>query len=148
MANTNPYASQYPVRAQVDGQKSTTLALPIAGATANTNAIDLEAASPFPSMEQVSFLGTTTAANANAGNSTNINVMLQHSATNVSANFVNVPGIGVQSITSNSAATYPATTLKIPTPDNLLQFVRLQVVQEAAGANSANAANVTFALAF
>lgn len=145
--NSNSYASQYPVRSQLDGQKLTTIALPIISQTINTNAIDLEAANPYPALENVDFVGVFGAANANSGNAAQINVIMQHSATNVSANFVNVPGLGVQSINSVNAL-YPATTLTFPVGNGLLQFVRLQVAQAAGGANSANAANVTFQLGF
>jgi len=147
MANTNPYSSQYNPRKQLDATKQATIALPLPGATANTNAVDLEAATPFPSLDLVDFLAIIGTANANNGNATNINVQLQHSAVNISANFVNLPGTAAISLASNGAS-YPGTTIALPVGTGLLQFVRLQVTQEAAGANSANAANVTFALSF
>lgn len=142
------FQSQYSPRAILDGQKQTTTALPIVGATVNTNAIDLEMVNTFPALDQVNFLAITGAATANSGNSAVLSVQLQHSATNVSANFVNVPGTSAVNIAS-SGALYPATTVALPFPSNgVLEFVRLQVVQSAGGSNAANAANVTFALAF
>lgn len=145
--NSNSYTSQYGTRAELDGQKLTVLALPIISATVNTNAIDLEAASPYPSYENVDFVGVFQAANANSGNNATLTVIMQHSATNVSANFVNVPGQAAQTINSVNAF-YPATTLTFGVANQLLQFVRLQVAQGAGGVNSANNANVTFQLGF
>lgn len=146
------FQSQVSARSQIDALKSTTIALPIISATVNTNAIDTEVIASatsggFPALEEVSFLASTQSANANSGNSATLTVQLQHSATNVSANFVNVPGTGAITINSVNAL-YPATNLNLATPDTLLQFVRLQVAQGAGGANSANAANITFSLAF
>ena len=146
------FQSQSYPQSQLDGLKQTTIALPIIGATVNTNAIDTEViggttAGSFPSLEEVNLLAITQSANANNGNSAVISIQLQHSATNVSANFVNVPGTGPINIASNGAL-YPATTQDVPHAANLLQFVRLQVQQTAGGANSANAANITFALGF
>lgn len=141
------FQSQETQRRQLDAQKLTTIALPIISATVNTNAIDFECANVFPAQEEVSLLASTQSATANSGNAAVISVQLQHSATNVSANFVNVPGTGPVNIASNGAV-YPATNINLAAPDSLLQFVRLQVIQGAGGANSANAANITFALAF
>ncbi len=146
------FQSQESQRRQLDGLKQTTIALPIAGATVNTNAIDTEVignatAGSFPALEEVSFIATTQSANANSGNAAVISVQLQHSNVNISANFVNVPGTGVVNIASNGAL-YPATNINLAYPDTLFQFVRLQVVQSAGGANSANAANITLALGF
>ena len=146
------FQSQVTARVQIDALKTTTIALPIIGATVNTNAIDTEVVAStvsggFPALEEVSFLASTTSANANSGNSAVLSVQLQHSATNVSANFVNVPGTGPININSVNAL-YPATNINLATPDTLLQFVRLQVQQTAGGANSANAANITFSLGF
>jgi len=144
------FSSQVTARSQIDALKSTTIALPIISSTINTNAIDTEIVSStssggFPALEEVSFLATTTSANANSGNAAVISVQLQHSNVNTSANFVNVPGTGPININSVNAL-YPATTLNLATPDTLLQFVRLQVQQTAGGQNSANAANITFSL--
>jgi len=141
------YSSQYSSRVQLDGQKSTTMALPIISNTSNTNAIDLEAANPFPSSEQITLIAATGLANANSGNAAVLSFQLQHSNTNVSANFTNVSGTGPVNIASNGA-NYPATNTYLATPDVLYRYVRLQVTQSAGGANSANAANITFALGF
>ena len=144
------FQSQESQRRQLDGQKQTTIALPIIGATVNTNAIDTEiiggtTAGSFPALEEVSIVAFTQSANANNGNAAVLSVQLQHSATNVSANFVNVPGTGPVNINSNGAV-YPATNINLAYPDTMLQFVRLQIQQTAGGANSANAANITFGL--
>ena len=147
------FSSQVTARVQLDGLKQTTIALPIISGTVNTNAIDTEVANVsassggFPSLEEVSFIATTQSATANSGNSAVLSFQLQHSAVNISANFVNVPGTGAININSVNAL-YPATALNLATPDTLLQFVRLQIQQTAGGSNSANAANVTFALGF
>lgn len=142
------FQSQSPQRSQLDALKQTTIALPIISATANTNAIDLECVNTFPAIEQVSFLANMQTANANSGNAAVISLQIQHSATNVSANFANIPGTGPINIASNGAV-YPANTaINFPTPDGCLQFVRLQIIQGAGGANSANAANITFQLGF
>jgi hypothetical protein len=147
------FSSQVTGRVQVDALKSTTIALPIISGTVNTNAIDTEVVNVaatsggFPALEEVSFLASTTSANANSGNSAVISVQLQHANVNTSANFVNVPGTGPTNINSVNAL-YPATNINLAVGDTLLQFVRLQVTQGAGGANSANAANVTFSLAF
>ncbi len=142
-----PFSSQESTRRQLDALKQSVSALPVGGATINTNAIDLESPS-FPATEEVSFLASIQSANANSGNAATLSIQLQHSATNVSANFVNVPGTGPVTIASNGAV-YPATNnIQLATPDTLLQFVRLQASQTAGGSASTNAANITFALAF
>jgi hypothetical protein len=150
MATTNSagYASQVANRVQVDAQKSVQAALPIAGSTINTAAIDTEMGGTFPALELVDFVAIIPAANANTNNFTALTVQLQHSATNVSANFVNIPGTGSVSVNSANAATFPATTIILPQGDGTLQFVRLQVALGANGVNTANASNVTFQMQF
>ena len=146
--NSNPYASQVPNRIQVDAQKSTAIAMPIAGATVNTAAIDTEMGSTFPALELVDLVALVPAANANTNNFTNLTLQLQHSNVNTSANFVNVPGTGPVYINSANAATFPATTVVFPQGDGLLQFVRVQATMGANGVNSANASNLVFQLQF
>lgn len=146
--NSNPYASQVANRVQVDAQKQTTIALPIAGATVNTNAIDTEMGSTFPALELVDLVAVIPAANANTNNFTNLTLQLQHSNVNISANFVNVPGTGPVYINSANAATFPATTVVFPQGDGLLQYVRVGATLGANGVNSANASNFTFGLQF
>ena len=109
--------SQEAPRRQVDALKSVVLALPIISQTVNTNIIDLEEVNPSCSLEQVNFIGSTQAANANSGNAAAINVIMQHCADTNSANFANVPGTALQSIASNGA-TYPATNFVFAVPPN------------------------------
>jgi hypothetical protein len=133
------FQSQESPRRQLDATKLVTMALPIISNTSNTNIIDLEMVNTFPALEQVNFVASTQTANANSGNAAAINLIMQHSADTNTANFVNVPGLALTSI---------ATNVTIPVGPGLLRYVRLQVAQGAGGSNSANAANVTFALQF
>jgi hypothetical protein len=141
------FQSQESPRRQLDALKSVTMVLPIISNTSNTNIIDLECVNTFPALEQVSFIAATQSANANSGNAAALTFIMQHSADTNTANFANVPWLGATSIASNGAV-YPATNTTIPVTAGLLRYVRLQVAQAAGGANSANAANITFALAF
>ena len=141
------FTSQESPRRQIDATKSVSIALPIISATTNTNIIDLEMVSTYPSLEKVAFIAQTGAATANSGNAAAINMVLQHSATNNAANMVNVPNLVLVSIASN-AATYPATNASWTAPVGLYRYVQLQVAQGAGGSNAANTANVTFSLAF
>jgi hypothetical protein len=142
------FQSQESPRRQLDALKQVTMVYPIISNTSNSNIIDLENVNPFPGLDQVNFVASFQQANANSGNAAAVNVIMQHSADSNSANMVNVPGTALQSIASNGAV-YPATNIVFAVPPTALKrYVQIQVAQGAGGSNSANAANITFGLAF
>jgi hypothetical protein len=138
---------QYATRAIADGTLTVNVALPNAGTTVVTNAIDLGTDSgAWPSTEEVTVQIATTAGNANSNNAATVNVVLQHSAVNLNANFVNIPDFAVIVINGVNSI-YNATTVNRALPQNVLQFIRVQSDNGAAG-GSANNGTVTLKLLF
>jgi hypothetical protein len=113
-----------------------TTALPNAANTVSTTAIDLGAASPFPTSERFAVkLSTTTATGAN---NKNITVFLQASAEE-SANFTNIAGLGTLVAVDNNGAGYPAASLEVQLPPNTdKRYIRASATGEANGGNASN----------
>lgn len=122
-----------------------TKALPAAAGTVNSNAIDLNVASPYPITEKVIFNVVTTAS-AGSANSKNCNIIVQDSADNSTfANLANVanPFLRVTDSGGNTAAGAASMLL----PPVTRRYVRVQAVLEANGGNVSDA-NVTMQLLF
>jgi len=130
------------------------VALPASGATANTNALNLLVATPYPTTEQINVLAVIgVQGTANTTNSHNCNVILQHTTANTdgtpnSANWVNITGIGAFSAVDVASAGWANAVnalWKLPPATN--QFIRAQYNLEANSGN-ASTANGYLALVF
>lgn len=102
--------------------------------TANTNAIDLGQVLPYAVLERVN-LRIRTTLGTNAANNKNINIQLQHSDVNLSANFVNVTEIA-PIIFIEVGTQYPVQQKDYALPPTIKQFIRLRVTGEANGGNA------------
>lgn len=138
--------AQYATRAIGDGTLTVNIALPGAGATVQTNALDLEAQQAWPATEEVTVQIATTAGNANSNNAATVNLVLQHSNVNLAANFVNIPDFAVVVINGVNSI-YNATTVNRALPQNALRYIRVQADNGAAG-GAANNGTVTLKLLF
>lgn len=117
-----------------DASLDKSVALPTGAATANTNAVDLGDAAPFPITESFHVkLTTSTAAGAN---NKNITVKLQDSADNTT--FANIAELGALTVTDNNGAGFPAGTLTVQLPPDTRRYVRAQATSEANGGASNN----------
>jgi hypothetical protein len=137
----NPFNS----RIVVDANLVQNVALPATATTANTNAIDLIQATPYPTTENVN-VGVNTTASVN-GNSVTGNVYLQHTSANSdgtpnSAAWVNIPTLGLSTITEGASST-AATTNTYKLPPGCLRFIRAQV---SLPANTVSLADATLTL--
>ena len=139
--------NNYPTntRAVVDANFLITLALPASATTANTNAMNLQVATPYPTTETIN-VGVNTSASA-SGNSVNGTIVLQHTSANTdgtanAAAWTNIPTLGTSSIVEG-ASTTAATTNTYKLPPGCLQFIRAQVTLPA---NTANLADATLTL--
>lgn len=121
-----------------------TTALGNNNSTVNSNALDLGQVTAFPINETIGVQIVTTA--GNGANNKNINIRVQHSNVNTSANFTNITELGVLVIPEVSAS-YAASTLNVSLPPGTKQFIRAQAITENAGGN-ANNGNVTIKVLF
>lgn len=138
--------NQYPTRAILDGSLTVTANFGNGGAATSTNAIDLGADTPWPTIEEVAVLISTTNGVANNGNGGNINIVVQDANVNLAANFANVAGMPVVLVTAN-AAVFNVNTANLSFPPGIRQYVRLLATTDA-GAGNANTGTVTMKLAF
>ena len=117
-----------------DAGLKVTFALPNAGNTVNSNAIDLGNTTPYPVTEkiQVRLSGSV----ATAANSKNINYVIQHSA-EAAANFTNIASLAVKVVAGN-AANAPAFTHNVALPPDTKRYLRVSATGEANGGNSAD----------
>jgi hypothetical protein len=114
-------AGPYNLRSLLDINYVATIALPNGAANTCTAAFDLIQATPYPVTEVFNVKLSTTA--SASGNSINLAIALQHSATNVDANFVNIPELGPLVTISNSTITNAnSDTYKLP--PTCLRFIR------------------------
>lgn len=117
----------------VDLKKS--VALPNAGNTVNTNAIDLGATTPFPTTDKISVKISTTA--GTAANNKNINVRVMDSADNSS--FTNVAVIANPVLLTNeTSSSYPASNVVIALPPTIRRYVRATATGEADGGDASD----------
>lgn len=153
--NNQPYND----RLVLDANYIVSVALPNAGNTVNTNALDLFNAGgavlpntlPFSTTETINVIILTGL--ATGANSKNINVVLQHTGQlNTGAvdtsNWTNIPTLGAPiKVVAGNATNYPASTTKTKLPPGTLQFIRAQATGEANGGD-ASGANLTLELGF
>lgn len=115
-----------------DASMTTSIALASSAGYANTAALDLKVATPFPTTETINVY-VVWAASANAGNGYYV---IQDSATNSSAAFTNIATLAPQLVTV--ATTANVATFKLP--PNTKRYVR---VQSKTGANSEDLSDAT-----
>lgn len=139
--------TNYPFNSRivVDANLVQNVALPASATTANTNAIDLIQATPYPVTETVN-VGVNTTASVN-GNSVTGNIYLQHTAANSdgtadNGNWANIPTLGLVTVTEG-ASTTAATTNTYKLPPGCKRFIRAQV---SLPANTANLSDATLTL--
>ncbi len=120
-------------RAILDAQVKVSAALPNAGNTVNTNAIDLGAVTPYPTTESFQVQVKTTA--ATGANNKNITIVVQDSADG--SNFTNVASLATIVINEESSA-YAATTRNYALPPDVRRYVRASAAGEATGGNAAD----------
>jgi hypothetical protein len=126
-----------------DALKKVTVALPNAGNTANSNAIDLEQVAPYAVTKQ--FYVALSSGLATGANNKNITVVLQHSD-EAAANFTNITELATKVITANTA-NYPAMTHDVALPPSTKRYIRASATGEANGGNAADA-SLTVELVF
>lgn len=127
--------AQYAVHTRQDATLIVNTALGDNNATTSTNAIDLGAATPFPTTGQFSVQVVTTV--AVGANNKNVNITIQDSNVNTAANFVNIAGLATLTI-PEVTATYAATTRNVALPPATRRFIRLLCITENAGGNATN----------
>lgn len=129
-------------RTVLDANYIVSVALPNAANTVNTNALNLQVATPFPTTETIN-VGILTSLSTGA-NSKNINVVLQHTGQLANgaidtSNYVNIPTLGAPiKIVAGNATNYAATTTTAKLPPGTLQYVRAQATGEANGGNASD----------
>lgn len=126
-----------------DALKKVTVALPNAGNTVNSNAIDLEQAAPYTVSKQ--FYVALSSPVAVGANNKNITVVLQHSD-EAAANFTNISELATKLITANTQ-NYPAMTHNVALPPATKRYVRASATGEANGGD-ASASSLTVELVF
>ena len=117
------------------------VALPASGASANTNALNLLNATPYPTTETINVLAVIGAVSTNTSNSHNCNVFLQQTTANTdgtpnSAAWANIPTLGAVSATDNAGGGWSQVNALFKLPPGTLQFIRAQYALES---NSGNA---------
>jgi hypothetical protein len=138
-------------RTVLDNNYIVSIALPNAGATVNTNALDLfggpvNTAAPatiaFPTTEIVNVIVATSA--ATAANSKNINVVLQHCdafANGVidSSNYTNIPELAAPlMVVAGNATAHAACTATVKLPPSAKRYLRAQATGESNGGDASD----------
>ncbi len=128
--------AQYSVRSQRDAKKYVSATLPNAANTVNSNGIDLEATTPFPTHieARISVVGGTGA------NNKNINVRLQDSIDDVSGNYANIALLAnpvLRNVDANGAG-HPASNVNVVLPQNCRRWIRAVALGEANGGDSSD----------
>ena len=153
--NNQPYND----RTVLDANYIVSIALPNAGNTVNTNALDLFNAGgaalpnslPFSTTETINFKVLTT--QSTGANSKNINVVLQHcgqlsNGAADTSNWANIPTLGAPiEVIAGNATNFPASSITGKLPPGTKQFIRAQATGEANGGDSSNG-TLTLELAF
>jgi hypothetical protein len=100
-------------------------------ASGSTAALDLVQAVPYPVTEKI-IVNVAASALTNLSGSTNVNIALQHSATNVSANFVNIPELAspLVRVTGTSTNTGATTQDNVLLPPSVKRYVRAYAYSE------------------
>ena len=137
--------NQYPTRTIQDGTLTTTANFANAANT-STNAIDLGADTPWPAIEQVGVIISTTNAAANSGNAAVITLYVQDANVNLAANFATIATMPSVQINSNGAV-FPVTTANLSLPPGTRQYIRVFAALTG-GDGNAYAGTVTMKLVF
>lgn len=133
----------------LDAQYLVTAAGPNNSNVVNSNALDLVQAAPYPVTEKIEAQlvmgGSLNAVNANA-----INVVIQHSNTNVSANFTNIAELAnpiMSAVQNTGTNTFSNSTVNVTLPRSTRRFVRAQMTGVSTLGNASDA-TLTFQIAF
>lgn len=121
-------------RRLIDASLTETVALPSGATTANTAAIDLGQATPFPITE--SFHVKLSSGAATGANNKNITIKVQDSADN--STFANIASVGALTVTDANGAGYSAASLTVSLPPTTRRYIRGQATGEANGGNAAD----------
>lgn len=142
--------NNYPTNSRTvrDANWSVNVALPASATSANTNALDLQVATPYPTTEIINVRVSVGA--AAVGNNVNVTAVLQHTEANTdgtanTANWVNIPTLGTSSITVTTAIAAQNFDYKLP--PGCKEFIRSQFIGPANVGNLA-AATGTLELLF
>ena len=141
MALTLSNAAPVNTRAMLDATYVVVTNIPGAGNQANSNAMDLIQATPYPTTEYVQL--QVLSAGGNGANNKNCNYTLQDSADNVT--FANVALVGnpLLRVTDQNGSNYNTVSASILLPPSIRRYVRAQANAEA---NSGTGAGGTFTL--
>lgn len=117
-----------------DALSRKSLALPAAGATANTASLDLGSApGPVPSLQVELLVAALTALVATK----KVTLTLQHSSDNAVADpFADVPGTGTMIVTGITGNGAPAALFRLYLPTDVKRYIRATATVEAAGGDN------------
>lgn len=142
--------NNYPTNSRTvrDANWSVNIALPASATSVNTNALDLQVATPYPTTEIINARVSVGA--AAVGNNVNVTAVLQHTEANTdgtanSANWVNIPTLGTSTVVVTTAITAQNFDYKLP--PGCKEFIRSQFIGPANVGNLA-AATGTLELLF
>ena len=138
--------NNYPTnaRAVIDNNFVQSVALPAASATANTNSIDLQQGTPFPTTEIINVQILTGASASGTANSKNVNAVLQTSADN--STWANSNVIAAAVLATDNSGVLAAGKYEFKLPPNNARYIRAQFLTEANGGTPS--ANGTLQLTF
>jgi hypothetical protein len=117
-----------------DALSRRSIALPAAGATANTASLDLGSApGPVPALQVEILVAALTALVATK----KITLTLQHSSDNGGSDaFADVPGTGTMVVTGITGNGAPASLFRLYLPSDVKRYIRATATVEAAGGDS------------
>src|SRR5438045_3678041 len=125
-----------------DGVLTANIALPNAANTVNTNGLDLQVTTPFPTTGRFNVRVDTGV--ATGANSKNINVIVQDSADN--STFANIAGLTSVAHAGN-AANHIAANTNFALPPATRRYIRASATGEANGGDSSDG-SLTISLRF
>ena len=145
--------NNYPTnqRAIIDNNFVQLVALAANSTVANTNAIDLQQATPFPVTEIITVQFLTSASASGSTNSKNINAVLQTTTANSdgtanSGAWANSNILGTFVMTTDNSGVAPLGSVNFKLPPNNARFIRAQFAGESGGGTFA--ANGTIQILF
>lgn len=150
-----PNNQPYNARSVLDGNFIQNVALPTGAAATNTNAIDLQTATPYSVTELVNVqLIIGAQGTANTANSKNCNAVIQETEANTdgtpnSGNWINITELANPLLLAadNAGGGWAATNIVVKLSPGNKRFIRGQFRTEANGGN-ASSANGTLQLLF
>lgn len=147
---TGPTPNNYPTNSRTvrDANWSVSIALPASATSVNTNALDLQVATPYPTTEIINARVSVGA--AAVGNNVNVTAVLQNTTANTdgtanSAAWTNIATLGTSTVVVTGAIAAQSFDYKLP--PGCTQFIRAQFIGPANVGNLA-AATGTLELLF